>query len=387
MRSLKSRPLWGLLTTLAGILFVTGAASHVGDNHHFRHPLHRNHAAHRALPKAPSIRPTLCLAHCQPAIRHSGTYATGALAGHSAGDLYGFMLGHTGVVPARLYVNWDNNIAKMWDRKVAHHPGKKVARDTGNTLVTEYHTSFSGTMSLADYQWRVAQAAKHVHASLKWQPLCSSYFKKLQTARRCMLLKRVMDNLYGRSLIADSETELLPSRTNGAFNRDFYDFVLRNAGRRFLESVPAIHDGLTSYGPFQFTSHALSDAHARQEGASKINLFLPRSQRIPGSVMLLRGDDHAKAAYMFGVANLASLIKSLNERELRTFERVASSRALDIVEFVATAHNKPAVARRAARAWLDHDARYPYLVSLPSVSRIYAMKTEANYNALSRTRG
>jgi hypothetical protein len=83
------------------------------------------------------------------------------------------------------------------------------------------------------------------------------------------------------------------------------------------------------------------------------------------------------------VANLADLIKGLNETQFETLKReLNASRKLDLVEYIATAHNQPAVARKSAKRWLDNGARLPYHVSATRKGRTYALKTAVNYYGL-----
>jgi hypothetical protein len=181
--------------------------------------------------------------------------------------------------------------------------------------------------------------------------------------------------------------ELLPSN-NGELNRDYLDFLLRHGGRRYLESLPALHDDITSFGPVQFTQYAVYDVPGERRGASRVNVALPRGSelRIPGSTLRLRDNDHLRAAYLFAVSNLADGIRSLSERQLTTFERVAGPRGVDVAQFIAVAHNKPANGRRALRAWLDAGGNGSFRDYCVPVSRLYAQKTINNYWALSATR-
>jgi hypothetical protein len=73
----------------------------------------------------------------------------------------------------------------------------------------------------------------------------------------------------------------------------------------------------------------------------------------------------------------------LNETQFETLKReLNASRKLDLVEYIATAHNQPAVARKSAKRWLDNGARQPYHVSATRKGRTYALKTAVNYYGL-----
>ncbi len=313
---------------------------------------------------------------------HAGCYSTGRLAGHRGSDLYADYIGlssRNDVIPSRLCVDWDKRLVALWTAKENNHGDSRTVIATARQLISEYRTKDPGRMPIRQYETDASEDAHLLQTHLDWQQLGQHY---RLTERKLKLLKQISSHIGGRSLVAYAMTELLPGRYNGAFNRDYFDFLLRHGGRRFVESIPAIHDGITSFGPFQFTPFAIYDAHGHQNGASKANHSLPSNLRIPGSVMRLRSDDHAKAAYLFAVSNLADLIASLNERELKTLERVWRTSDVDLVEYIATAHNKPAFARDAGRKWLWDKARLPYLGSTRPTGRIYATKTKNNWRAL-----
>lgn len=314
----------------------------------------------------------------------TGVYPTGAIKGRLANDLYADFLGYKGRIPSEIEVNWARQLETLWDRKEGRRGSNAVVSQTRDLVVPEYARYDPGQMSLVEYQQNAARQADAIYENLDWTAVGKSYFKG--DKRKLALLKNAAKTVGGRSIVAYAMTELLPSRSNGAYNRDYLDFLLQHAGRRYVESLPALHDSITSFGPYQFTQFAVYDAAGGPRGASRMNRFLPKEQKIPGSTMRLRNDDHIKAAYLFGLDNLATLIRKLNERQLRTFERVAPSKGLDIVQFIAVAHNKPAVAMRSGRRWLDNGARLSFMESCPRVSQVYAMKTVANFRALSPTR-
>ena len=318
----------------------------------------------------------------RPPANSSVFYQTGPLAGRKAGDLYAAYLGYSGtVIPTELKINWVKQLDALWTRKSNRRGVTPVAKQAHQSLVAEYASLDPGRTNLESYQKVAGEHAKTICAELDWNQVQRMY--RLND-REGALLKRVSCNMGGRVLLAYAMAELLPS-ANGDLNRDYLDFLLQHGGRRYVESLPALHDDITSFGPLQFTHFAVYDADERR-GASKVNTALPTQLRIPGSTLRLRGDDHLKAAYLFAVSNLADGIRGLNDRQLRTFEQVAGPRGVDVAQYVATAHNKPAVARQSLRRWLDNGAQSSYLVSCPRVSRLYATKTLKNYQALSPTR-
>lgn len=311
------------------------------------------------------------------------SYATGRLAGSTAGDLYAAYLGYPGTkIPATLSIDWNAQLDSLWDRKLRRRGVTPVARQAGAALVAEYATQDPGRISLESYQEIAGNQAKAICAELDWDEVGRTY---RLSEREAALLQRVSCNMGGRVILAYTMAELLPS-TNGELNRDYLDFLLRHGGRRYLESLPALHDDITSFGPVQFTQYAVYDVPGERRGGSRVNVSLPTNLRIPGSTLRLRGNDHLRAAYLFAVSNLADGIRSLNGGQLATFERVAGVKGLEVAQYIAVAHNKPANGRRALRAWLDADGNGSFRNYCVRVSRLYAQKTFNNYNALSATR-
>jgi hypothetical protein len=311
------------------------------------------------------------------------SYATGNLAHRTAGDLYAAYLGYPGTqIPATLSIDWNAQLDALWDRKLRRSGVTKPARQAAAALVAEYATQDAGRISLESYQEIAGDQATAICAELDWDEVGRTF---RLNERETSLLQRVSCNMGGRVILAYTMAELLPS-TNGELNRDYLDFLLRHGGRRYLESLPALHDDITSFGPVQFTQYAVYDVPGERRGASKVNVSLPENLRIPGSTLRLRGNDHLRAAYLFAISNLADGIRSLNGRQLATFERVYGPKGVDVAQYIAVAHNKPANGRRALRAWLDAGARGSLRDYCSRVSRLYATKTINNYDALSATR-
>ena len=296
-------------------------------------------------------------------------YDTGMLAGRKAGDLYAAYLGYNGkVIPTELKVDWTAQLDKLWARKSGRRNVTSVARQAHEALVAEYLAKDPGKITLESYQEIAGNQASAICTELDWDQAGEIY---RLNARETALLKRVSCNMGGRVLLAYAMAELLPS-TDGELNRDYLDFLLQHGGRRYVESLPALHDDLTSFGPLQFTQYAVYDTPRERRGASKVNIALPASSelRIPGSTLRLRENDHFRAAYMFAVSNLADGIRKLNGRQLAVFERVAGPRGVDVAQFIAVAHNKPVVGRQSLERWLDSGARGSYRDSCPRVSRM-----------------
>lgn len=312
-------------------------------------------------------------------------YPTGNLAGNDVGGLYARYIEHDGVIPDTLTIDYANNLEKLWDYKV-RESDNSVVRRTRNLLLQEYRKGDPGRMSLQGYQKIATKLSRQLHKEIDWQEVGSlrlyNYQRDAINQRKLNLLRSIASSIEGRSLLAYALTELMPT-ANGSLNRDFLDFLLRTAGRNFIESIPAIHDSKTSFGPFQFTDNALYDLGPNQKrGASVVNEALPSHEQVPGSVIKLRGNDHLKAAWLNAVNNLALFIRYLNDEQMATLEDNWRTDKLAIVQLIANAHHGPPATRQDGELWLDNGARKPFVVSTAGRFIDYAEKTRANYQAL-----
>lgn len=315
-----------------------------------------------------------------------GTYDMGVLAGRPANDLYAFYLGSDGGrLPKTITVNWTERLDRLWEQKVKVSKGNPVVARASREVRAAYRTLDPQPMRLRDYQMIASNDALATYKALDWAKVGRMYFIKPKTKKvnqsRLNVFKSIARSIDGRTLMAYMMTELMPS-FDGKFNRDFMSFLLRNGGRRYIESIPAIYDPKTSFGPYQFTEFALYDVDGKRRGASVLNQALPASHKIPGSVIKLRGNQHIRAAYLFALDNIARLIKRLNTTQLNTLIRIHKKKGRDIVQFIGVSHHAPAPAPKIAMRWLDNGGRSSFLISAPGRLRKYARKTVANYDAL-----
>jgi hypothetical protein len=313
-----------------------------------------------------------------------GTYPMGVLVGRPANDLYAFYIGSDGGrLPKTITVDWNERLDRLWEQKVKRSKGNAVVVRASREVRHEYRTLDPGLMRLRDYRQIASADAHRTYNALNWDKVGTMYFSKSGKVnqRKLKLFKAMAKLVDGRELTAYMLTELMPSN-DGGFNRDFMSFLLRNAGRRYIESIPAIFDPKTSFGPFQFTEYALYDREGERRGASFLNQALSPNMKIPGSVIMLRGNLHIRAAYLFALDNIARLIKRLNDRQLKTLERIYKRSARDIVQFMGVSHHAPGYAPKAAMRWLDNGGRSSFSVSTAYRFKKYAIKTAANYDAL-----
>ncbi len=312
-------------------------------------------------------------------------------------------------------VEWTTECRFRWDQKKRRYDNP-VADRVGEQLVRELETmSDPRRVTLVEYQATADQIADHLHAQLDWTALPQLYADRrgrtMLPPDRAQLVRQVASHIDGHALIAYGLTEIRYSSTDGALNRDYVDFMLRYGGSEFVERIPAGSDRFTSYGLYQFTHWALYAHHRKRRGASIINEALLESERIPGSVAHLRGNDHFKAAYLFAIHNIVGLVMRLDERECATLEAVLPGRELPelgpierimrsvglaetpartqspsaaaLAVFIGAAHHLPAPSYTAGERWLKQKAVESF-TSCISHGRVrkYASITAANYAAL-----
>lgn len=305
------------------------------------------------------------------------TYSTGNLEGRIFGDLYSEYTGIEGRVPAEVTINFEDELDEMWNKKLKDFPNK-VAQQFYEEKVKEYDVLKSEKMSLEEYISEAQENINEVNKNLDWNKL-----KKIKdlSKKEESLLKKAISTINGKDLISYALTEIMPS-SEGELNKNVLEFLLKNAGREYVEMIPAMHDVMTSFGPYQFTSYAVYDAMDTKEGASIVNSALPEKNKIPRSVSQLEGNDHHKTAYLFAINNYANLINKLNHAQKKVFEQTAMSKKSDLVGYIATAHHLPKYAIESYKRYLGNSAKTPYEASCGKTLKLYAKKTKANMKAL-----
>ena len=174
----------------------------------------------------------------------------------------------------------------------------------------------------------------------------------------------------------------MPSRI-GEINLQTMEFLLRNAGIRYVYSIPALADAKTSFGPYQFTEFAWYHAEDDIRGGSVMNMAVRQPQRIDhGSVSRLRGEEHHIAAFLFAIDNIANLIAHTSPAQFRALSANWRRQKDDLVKFIATSHHGPNASLAIAQRWLDNGARSEYEISCHGRFRDYAIKTGRNYSVV-----
>ncbi|MFB6182055.1 MAG: hypothetical protein ABEJ24_04115 [Candidatus Magasanikbacteria bacterium] len=279
----------------------------------------------------------------------------GVLDGEDLYGLYADWVGFNGTCIEKVEVNFADRLQDMWNKK----KGNPVAEKTGKKLVREYRQQwFVQTTSIGGYIELVDDVVDET--AVNWEKLASEY--SLNPSEKRLVMK-IGENVHGVDMVAYSMTELLPeapeSGKDWKFNMHVFDWILKNGGLEYLRRMPAIYDSKTSFGPYQFTEYALHDAQGIVRGASRANHAV--RPKIPGSVSELRGNDHARAAYLFVLHNVAKLVQGLSEKEEKILSENLDENWASFTGYFAAAHFLPAGARPTMEAWIEHGMSGNYL--------------------------
>lgn len=292
-------------------------------------------------------------------------------------DLYADLIGIQGQVPASAMISFEKNLGVMWNKKLNRKRGVTQPAEDAADGVLVYYSKNQTKMTLQQYVEWINRDIERVKKSVDWVGFCGVRLK----GERCKLLKAVAQKTLGIDLVAYGMTELFPS-ANGTLNVHLMEVLLRNAGRQYLETIPAMHDKYASLGFWQFTQFAVYNANGEVRGASEVNLYIGKQYQIPGSVLKLRNEHHHRAAYMFALSNLKDLVKRMSNKEINNLFRGHEKHRDELVQFIAIAHHLPGPSFMGARRWAANNMKTELQISLGNSLRMYAKKTQANLLAL-----
>ncbi len=331
----------------------------------------------------------------------SSRYDMGQLAGVKFGDLLTRYTGIAGLVPAHANIDFKERLAKLWEAKLVRAKGESdifplPMMAVGKKVFDAYGREKVSRSNLVAYHKQIGDSISEVRANLDL-----SRIKKVQafedlTAHHMKVLRFLESKINPTSILAYSITELMPTRGGTApIGIALYDFLLRNAGTEFIDSIPALGDNMISFGPYQFTSHALLETNAIAHGASFMQraLSIDKAKRhIPRSVAELRGNAQHKAAYLFGLYNLAHGVRKLSDAQAKVLDKNTQwADDEDVVAFIAAAHNRTGVTYKAFQSYvaayikkgkdMQHDL-IDFIKMQSSLAGPYAEKSATNYTLL-----
>jgi hypothetical protein len=296
-------------------------------------------------------------------------FEMGRLAGVKFSNLLSsYSIGEERAVEPTEQIDFRHQLASLWRKKLDHvqktnpalYPG---VLDAARTLFSSYDEGNLQKINIHQFRAEADSAIREVRGHADLEKITGiSAFAKFEDSQ-IKLLHKFDEKINGAGLVAYALTELMPTRGRDAeTGAELLDFLLHNAGREFVDRIPAVHDSRISVGPYQFTSDALLELGNQRHGASRIQHAILAKNQIPESVLALHGAEHHKAAYLFAIDNLAMAIlrlgESRSEKMLAYFSQLPEE---FVAEYVAAAHHLPVNARKSFEGFADELIKYNQL--------------------------
>jgi hypothetical protein len=281
--------------------------------------------------------------------------------------------GKPAAVPSKLTVNWTSVLAELWGKKMQVDGVSPATQKSASGIVLKYASEAKDTKSVHQFITGANDTITITKASIDYPKLCNDF-----RISECDTFQKIANSITGEMLVAYGLTEIFPAH-DGEYNVKALDVTLRNAGENYLNSIPALGDGLLSKGFYQFTYHAVCRGISCDGlgGVTKVDDYA--GGKLAGSVLYLEGTDHHKAAFEFAVYNIAMLSRELSTQDMA---QLAACPKDDLAAFIATAHHMPSRAVSNAKNWVKHKCAKAYTVySGPHLTE-YAIKTKLNYRAV-----
>jgi len=304
------------------------------------------------------------------------TKAPQELVGKHIHDLYSYYLGldgDTSTIWDSVYFQPQQIIQALYARKFS-----RPAQAFYDSTVRAVDFNDIEPVSLEQYWESIQNTVCLIQEQFDWVKFNQDTYE--DEPEKAVLFKNICENIDGNSLLAYSMTELFPN-ADGAFNKDFLSFLLQYWGTKFIEFLPAIYDDLASFGPYQFTYLAISETKNGKAWASNMNPYLPEKSRIPGNVVDLKWDDHHKAAYLFAMYNIWTLLE--NDRNVPALKLLTLPEYRnDLTQLIAIMHNMPAYWDDFLQEWYRLNTNPDYLYKKThnkDHKRIYEYDTNKNH--------
>lgn len=286
-------------------------------------------------------------------------------------------LGFSGAIPDEGIIDWNKSINSLWERKLRFKGVSKATRNAAPDIVDQYHKQTREVMSIDAHITELDKLLVDIKQDINWGRMCVDY--KLDPST-CKSFVMTAFNIDAKALTAYSMTELMPYY-NGKQNRVLMNLYMENAGRNYLDNIPALGDKYLSMGRYQFTSFAVGQDKDGPRPANQIGSY-SKNYNIPGSVITLEGMDNDRAAYYFATYNLMSLFKKMDKKQLKKYDRYCDHKTVEIVEYIATAHHNPKWARKRALSWINDSCEKSLVSYQGDRLKGYSIKTKVNYEAL-----
>ena len=313
-------------------------------------------------PKQPAIESSLVKELTfDKAVARRRPYAMGRLTGKKFGGQFNRYFGFgDGVKEVRETeaIDFRYELSKLWiakaDKMQGDEPDEEYAEHHHGVLESieavyrDYEVPPQGSgPSLLEYRREIDDTLAGVEEVLSFPAID----KKFRLGRnQSEALKLFSGSIDSDLMLSYAMTELMPSE-NGRANVEAFEFLLKNAGKGFIERIPALGDRKMSFGPYQFTDYALMNIGGKYgktviRGASLIDSTI-HPPILPPNVESLRGTEHHKAAHLLAVYNLVLLVKNLGEAGCTDVLRNPSFADTAARDYIIAAHHRPAEALRA----------------------------------------
>ncbi len=307
-------------------------------------------------------------------------YPTRQLGGRHLGNEYVIYTGiKEGVaVPEYVDIDFKKQLRVAWDYKLKHH-GSHLA-GFAKEMVADYISHPVESRRLEEYEGNIDKIISEIRADIDWKKL--GIIKGLKNSAQLSLLQAVVQDLNGKDMLAYSLAEFMPAR-DGTLNAQVMDFLLRNGGQQYAYHMPALHDPLISFGPYQMTDIAMNDV--RSHRGALVSAGALKAKKVPQFVKDIRGDDHHRIGFLLAVDNLANLIKKLNPEEQQVFANNWRKHRDQLVEYIAVAHTATSAGLGIGERWVAGGMKgviTDYALKDQIRLRSYALKTRGNLKAI-----
>lgn len=281
----------------------------------------------------------------------------GRLTGVSFAHEFQMMMGIEGRAKEVENIDFRKNISIMWRAKLERY--KRNAGDYSPTLlqaaqkaISEYSTGDQNSSSLSAENENINTIINSLRRKINFVAI-GNRFKSSNSKKR--LFDRLQSFITSKSLLNYSLTEIMPP-SNGTVRVgiSMFDFLLKHAGTKFLDFIPALNDDLLSMGPYQFTPPALSDAITFQAR------YLTGGTPLTRDVSELRMADNHAAAFLFGLNNLVFAIDKIENLDHLLDNSFTNNliTTVDVEDFLTAAHHSPVRAYEAFKKFLELNLDY-----------------------------
>jgi hypothetical protein len=264
-------------------------------------------------------------------------------------------------------VDFTHGMLMMWEakKKFLKKKGDSLSTDAQETMkrCTMEMSSDTSSPSLMEYRRNVIAPTRDT--VFNWH----QKMMKLYSPERAKFMDIIMANLSPNVLLGYNIQELIPPKhltsklelktINPLFKSYYFDRLLQEGGGVYVSYFPARYDRKNSFGPFQFTHHALDDV--------KSNNRLNNDFRVYSAMEDLKTlDDHALMSAIFAYNNWERMSMSLkNDTTILDFVEYFSDYKEDagkkkelrifIAGVTACMHHQPGTARQFVRKFMKSD--------------------------------